>query len=73
MITEDIIEIENSDNSDEIEASDGTLLDDLMHRAADRGYLTTDDLLIAFPDAEDNMAQLEEIFIQLIIQTFERF
>ncbi len=71
MITEDIIEIENSDNSDEIEASDGTLLDDLMHRAADRGYLTTDDLLIAFPDAEDNMAQLEEIFIQLINQGIE--
>jgi RNA polymerase primary sigma factor len=71
MITEDIIEIENSDNSDEIEASDGTLLDDLMHRATDRGYLTTDDLLIAFPDAEDNMAQLEEIFIQLINQGIE--
>jgi len=42
-----------------------------MHRASENGYLTTDDLLVAFPDAEDNMAQLEEIFIQLINQGIE--
>jgi len=69
MITENIIE--NTDNSNVIEASDATLLDDLMHRASENGYLTTDDLLVAFPDAEDNMAQLEEIFIQLINQGIE--
>jgi hypothetical protein len=47
------------------------MLDNLMHKATTCGYLVTDDLLAAFPEAEDNMAQLEEIFIQLINQGIE--
>ena len=47
------------------------VLDELMHKAMSRGYLITDDLLAAFPEAEDNMAQLDEIFIQLINQGIE--
>ena len=47
------------------------VLDELMHKAITRGYLITDDLLATFPEAEDNMAQLEEIFIQLINQGIE--
>jgi RNA polymerase primary sigma factor len=46
-------------------------LDELMHKALSHGYLVTDDLLAAFPQAEDNMVQLEEIFIQLIDRGIE--
>ncbi len=53
----------------ETEAKSETgVLDELMHKALDRGYLLTDDLLTAFPEAEDNMSQLEDIFIQLVSQ-----
>ena len=51
--------------------SETGVLDELMHKALVRGYLVTDDLLAAFPEAEENMAQLEEIFIQLINQGIE--
>src|SRR5262245_46461837 len=47
------------------------VLDKLIHKALIRSYLVTDDLLAAFPEAEENMAQLEEIFIQLINQGIE--
>ena len=47
------------------------LSDELVQKAAQQGYLTTDDLLAAFPEAEENMAQLEEIFIQLIERGIE--
>lgn len=53
------------------EARTAGVLDNLMHKATTSGYLVTDDLLAAFPEAEDNMAQLEEIFIQLINQGIE--
>jgi RNA polymerase primary sigma factor len=53
------------------EARAASMLDNLMHKATSSGYLVTDDLLAAFPEAEDNMAQLEEIFIQLINQGIE--
>jgi hypothetical protein len=58
--------------SDEILKSEIELLsDELVQKAAQQGYLTTDDLLAAFPEAEENMAQLEEIFIQLIERGIE--
>ena len=63
--------IENSQNTAMFEESETNILDDLMNKAAIRSYLVTDDLLSAFPEAEDNMAQLEEIFIQLINQGIE--
>jgi RNA polymerase primary sigma factor len=47
------------------------VLEELLNKATTSGYLTTDDLLASFPEVEDNMAQLEEIFIQLINQGIE--
>jgi RNA polymerase primary sigma factor len=58
--------------SDENVKSEIELLsDELVQKAAQQGYLTTDDLLAAFPEAEENMVQLEEIFIQLIERGIE--
>ena len=38
----------------------------LMQKAQQQGYLITDDLLSAIPEAEDDMDQLEEVFIQFV-------
>jgi RNA polymerase primary sigma factor len=52
--------------SEEIIKTETELLtEEMIQKAAEQGYLTFDELLIAFPEAEENMAQLEEIFIQL--------
>ncbi len=40
----------------------------LMRQAQEQGYLLTDDLLAVFPEAEENIVQLEDIFIQLVEQ-----
>ena len=37
----------------------------LMQKAGDQGYLTSEDILEAFPEAEENIDQLEEVFILL--------
>lgn len=37
----------------------------LLDKALERGYLTTDDLMKVFPEAEENLAQLENLFIYL--------
>ena len=71
MILENVNQDPNNADVNELESGDTTMLDDLMLKASERGYLTTDDLLAAFPEAEDSMAQLEEIFIQLINQGIE--
>ena len=63
MIKEDVENEQKVEDVDEV-----NVLDELMQKAISRGYLITDDLMAAFPEAEDNMAQLEEIFIQLINQ-----
>jgi RNA polymerase primary sigma factor len=36
---------------------------ELLERAETRGYLTLDDILEAFPEAEENLDELEEVFI----------
>ena len=52
--------------TDDIIKSESELLtEEVIQKAAQQGYLTFDELLVAFPEAEENMAQLEEIFIQL--------
>jgi RNA polymerase primary sigma factor len=71
MMTTEAHEIIENGVETEPKTDDVGLLDELMSKAANRGYLVTDDLLAAFPEAEDNMAQLEEIFIQLINQGIE--
>jgi RNA polymerase primary sigma factor len=63
--------IKESENIETLEVREGSVLDDLLNKATTCGYLTTDDLLATFPEVEDNMAQLEEIFIQLINQGIE--
>jgi len=37
----------------------------LVQKAGDQGYLTSEDILEAFPEAEENIEQLEEVFIFL--------
>src|SRR5690606_1943146 len=50
--------------SDEREAD---LLTELLERAEDQGYLTTDDVLDALPDSEDDSLEVaEEILIRLV-------
>jgi len=66
MIKEDVENEQKTEEADEV-----NVLDELMQKAIDRGYLITDDLMAAFPEAENNMAQLEEIFIQLVNQGIE--
>jgi len=58
--------------AEEMVKSDVELLtEELVQKAAQQGYLTADDMLAAFPEAEENMTQLEEIFIQLIERGIE--
>jgi RNA polymerase primary sigma factor len=37
-------------------------LDELLEQATGRGYVTFEDILMAFPEAEENLAQLEDLF-----------
>ncbi len=37
-------------------------LDELLDQATERGYVTADDILMAFPGAEEKLAQLEDLF-----------
>lgn len=39
------------------------LVKNLLDKAAEHGYVTTDDLIEAFPEAEENLNQLENLFI----------
>jgi RNA polymerase primary sigma factor len=48
---------------EEIEEVDPVTL--LMQKASVQGYLTSEDILEAFPEAEENIDQLEEVFISL--------
>jgi RNA polymerase primary sigma factor len=48
---------------EEIEEIDPVTL--LMQKASEQGYLTSEDILEAFPEAEENIDQLEEVFISL--------
>lgn len=75
MIVDQVLTQENLGTFNDLNTpdtdSEPNVLEELMSKAVDRGYLITDDLLTAFPEVEDNMAQLEEIFIQLINQGIE--
>ena len=43
----------------------------LLAKAAERGYVTTDDILDVFPEAEDNISQLEDLFMYMCEQGIE--
>jgi len=47
------------------------VVEELIRKGLQQEYLTTDDLLAAFPEAEENLAQLEDIFIQLLERGIE--
>ncbi|GAB4433038.1 MAG: RNA polymerase sigma factor RpoD [Anaerolineae bacterium] len=73
MIVDEVLTDENSPifNDEPDQKSESPVLDELMNKALSQGFLLTDDLLSAFPEAEDSMSQLEEIFIQLVSQGIE--
>ena len=41
------------------------LVAELLEKAEVQGYLTVDDVLEAFPDAEEKLDQIEEVFLRL--------
>lgn len=43
----------------------------LLHEAEERGYVTLDQILEAFPEAEEDLAQLEDLFAYLYDQGIE--
>jgi len=47
------------------------LVEQLILKAQTQGYLITDDLLAVFPDAEEDIALLDDVFIHLINQGIE--
>ena len=47
------------------------LVEQLILKARTQGYLITDDLLAVFPDAEEDIALLDDVFIHLINQGIE--
>ena len=70
MIVDEVMTEENTSmfNDEPDQKTESSSLDELMSKALTQGYLLADDLLAAFPEAEDSMSQLEEIFIQLVSQ-----
>ncbi len=48
-----------------IQEKDNKAVQLLLAKAEDQGYVTLDDMMEAFPQAEENMAELEDLFIQL--------
>lgn len=63
--------VEDPSISQEPEQEEIPPLELLLQKAIRQGYLVSDDLLIAIPEAEENMDQLEELFIQLVSQGIE--
>jgi hypothetical protein len=50
------------------ETQEGSLPEQLIYQAQTQGYLLLDDLLAAMPELEENMGQLEELFIYCVNQ-----
>jgi len=46
-------------------------LDELLDQATVQGYVTVDEILMAFPEAEENVAQLEDLFDHFYEQGIE--
>jgi RNA polymerase primary sigma factor len=46
-------------------------LDELLDQATEQGYVTADDILMVFPEAEENLAQLEDLFDRFYVQGIE--
>jgi RNA polymerase primary sigma factor len=54
-------EVELTETEQEISGEDY-----LLSKASEQGFVTYDDILVAFPEAEENLAELEEILANLI-------
>jgi len=68
LVQDEVLDEENQMTSEElVEDEEEPLLtpDELIARAIARGYVTTDDILEAFPEAENDLADLEDLFIRL--------
>jgi len=46
-------------------------LDELLDQATEQGYITADEILMAFPEAEENLAQIEDLFAHFYAQGIE--
>jgi len=46
-------------------------LDELLDQATEKGHVTTDEILTVFPEAEENLAQLEDLFEHFYAQGIE--
>jgi len=46
-------------------------LDELLDQAIEKGHVTTDEILTVFPEAEENLAQLEDLFEHFYAQGIE--
>jgi RNA polymerase primary sigma factor len=54
-----------SEKRAETELKKKNLIDDLVYRSKQRGFITEDEILHAFPDAERDIEKLEELYDQL--------
>jgi RNA polymerase primary sigma factor len=61
MSIQDAPEIKNQENKVTLAEP----IELLLEKAAEQGYLTTNDILELFPEVEEDLAQLEELFIDL--------
>jgi RNA polymerase primary sigma factor len=59
---------QTNENAKPLQVEFNAPLKQLMLKVKKQGYCLTDDLLAVIPESEENMAQLEEIFIQFITQ-----
>lgn len=55
----------DADQQDDKQILDQELMSTLLEKADNQGFLTTDDILEALPDADEAMDQLEDIFLGL--------
>ena len=46
---------------------------ELIKKGRDQGFLTQDDILVVFPNAEDNLAELDELYDKLISEGIDVF
>jgi RNA polymerase primary sigma factor len=65
-LQEEVKSLDKVKNSEEVQS-----LDELLEQATERGYVTLDDILTAFPEAEENVAQLEDLFEHFYEQGIE--
>ena len=56
-----------------VESMTKKLAVELIKKGRDQGFLTQDDILVVFPNAEDNLAELDELYDKLISEGIDVF